>query len=123
MPLYATCKPCSPRQFATGLALLSGLGHIGQLWLLALDGDLLLDALLGMLYLLVALGLAGQSRFTLWVAVALPLAAAVREVVLLLHDGAQLWRLWHCFADVALALLCVWILVRSRSAGHRSGSL
>lgn len=45
-----------------------GLFLIGTLWARELSGQALLDALFGSVYLFIAIGLFGQSRFTLFVA-------------------------------------------------------
>jgi hypothetical protein len=96
--------------------LLSGLTHIGQLWLVKLDAQALMAALLGMFYLLIGLGLAGQSRFTLWIASALPAAAAVLGLTLLAGNISQPLLLWHVAADILVATLCIYILFHTRHA-------
>ncbi|MBN7798300.1 hypothetical protein [Parahaliea mediterranea] len=62
------------RQLAALLITASGLWQIAGLWLGELDAAHLLTALVGAAYLLIGLGLFGQSRFTLFVAIALPAA-------------------------------------------------
>lgn len=113
MPVYATRRI---RNSAATLMLLSGLTHIGQLWLVKLDGQALLAALLGMFYLLIGLGLSGQSRFTLWIASALPAAAAAFSLPILLDDIHQPLLIWHVTADTLVASLCIFVLFRTRHA-------
>lgn len=63
------------RYFAAILITLSGIGHIGALWLRELTGEALTDALLGSVYLIIGIGLFGQSRFTLFMAIVIPAIA------------------------------------------------
>jgi hypothetical protein len=111
MPVYATRNL---RNLAAALMLLSGLTHVGQLWFVKLNGIALLAALLGMFYLLISLGLSGQSRFSLWLATGLPAAAAYAAV---LKPETRLlptlWP-WHIAADIAVPCLCLYILFRTR---------
>jgi hypothetical protein len=64
------------RNIAATLITLSGIGHIATLWLRDLTGGVLTDALLGAVYLIIGIGLFGQSRFTLFMAIVIPAAAA-----------------------------------------------
>jgi hypothetical protein len=58
------------RNSAATLVTASGVALIGALWFRNLDGPALLDALIGSIYLFIGIGLYGQSRFTLFVAIA-----------------------------------------------------
>lgn len=60
------------RQIAAVLATVSGLWQIAGLWMGPLNEPALLTALSGAAYLLIGLGLFGQSRFTLFMAILLP---------------------------------------------------
>jgi hypothetical protein len=64
------------RNCAATLITLSGIGHIAALWLRELTPSALVDALLGSVYLIIGIGLFGQSRFTLFMAILVPAAAA-----------------------------------------------
>jgi hypothetical protein len=64
------------RNSAAALLLLSGLIHLGGLWFNELSARALLAALFGSAYLLIAIGLLGISRFTLFVAMAVPATGA-----------------------------------------------
>ena len=57
------------------LLLLSGLVHVTSLWFRELTMQNLGSALLGTLYLFIAIGLFGQSRFTLFIAILVPALA------------------------------------------------
>jgi len=58
------------RQLAATTVAVSGVLQIAALWQNRLSEDLLVTAVIGSIYLLVALGLFGRSRFALVVAVA-----------------------------------------------------
>ncbi len=62
------------------LLLLSGLAHIASLWFRELTMEALGGALLGTLYLFIAIGLFGQSRFTLFLAILFPALACWLEL-------------------------------------------
>ena len=112
MQVYHTRKI---RNLAAFLLMISGISHVAQLWLRDTDGDVLLTALLGMLFLLLALGLSGQSRFALWASGEVAMAHAGSE----LAPGIDLYdalTLWHLSADIVVATLCLYILYRTRFA-------
>lgn len=54
----------------------SGIGQIAALWHRELNDLAVIDALIGAVYLIIGLGLFGQSRFTLFMAIVVPTAAA-----------------------------------------------
>ena len=56
---------------------LSGMGQVGALWFRELGHAAVLDALAGAIYLFIAIGLYGKSRFTLFVAIGFPLATGL----------------------------------------------
>ena len=64
------------RHTAATLMCLSGLGQIAALWLRDLSGTALADGLLGTVYLVTGIGLCGHSRFSLFVAMIVPVAAS-----------------------------------------------
>ena len=64
------------RSCAALLITLSGIGHIAALWLRDLTPTALFEALLGCVYLIIGIGLFGQSRFTLFMAILVPACAA-----------------------------------------------
>ncbi len=57
------------RQLTATLMALCGLWQVTGLWLNPLSATSVVEALCGAVYLLVAVGLAGQSRFALWLAI------------------------------------------------------
>lgn len=56
---------------------LSGIGQVGALWFRELGHQSVLDALAGSIYLFIAIGLYGRSRFTLFVAIGFPMATGL----------------------------------------------
>ena len=60
------------RNLAAILITFSGIGHIAALWLRELTELAVLDALLGTVYLIIGIGLFGQSRFALFMAIVTP---------------------------------------------------
>ncbi len=63
------------RYTAATLMCLSGLGQIAALWLRELTLTALADGLLGTVYLVIGIGLFGHSRFSLFMAIVIPVTA------------------------------------------------
>ena len=81
-----TNRPALSLRFtAATLMCLSGLGQIAALWLRELTGTALVDGLLGTVYLVIGIGLFGHSRFSLFMAIVVP----VTVTVLLLYTVPQ----------------------------------
>ena len=95
--------PTRLRNCAATLITLSGIGHIAALWLRELTPAALVDALLGAVYLIIGIGLFGQSRFTLFMAILVPAGAAW----LILDAGLQQDPIYRArlAADGLVALL------------------
>ena len=64
------------RNIAATLLVLSGISHIAVLWFRDINEAALACALFGALYLIIGIGLYGQSRFTLFMAIVIPAAGA-----------------------------------------------
>ncbi|MFK8049168.1 MAG: hypothetical protein AB8B81_12135 [Halioglobus sp.] len=62
------------RNTAATLITACGTSHIAELWLRDIDTTALTGALFGAGYLIVGIGLFGQSRFVLFLAILLPMA-------------------------------------------------
>lgn len=60
------------RTAAAMIATASGTGHIAALWFRDLDAAALNGALFGTLYLIIGIGLFGQSRLSLFLAIVIP---------------------------------------------------
>ncbi|MEE4662062.1 MAG: hypothetical protein V2J89_16450 [Halieaceae bacterium] len=101
------------RRSAALLMLLAGISHIVQLWFRETTGESLFTALTGAYFLMLALGLSGQSRFVLWLT-----SASVSLDVLLgaaasLHGSGPL-QSWHIGLETAVVCLCVYVLFKTR---------
>ena len=64
------------RNLAALLVTRSGIGQVAMLWFRPLTGAAVIDAVIGITYIIIGIGLQGQSRFTLFVAVVVPATAA-----------------------------------------------
>ena len=64
------------RNLAALLITLSGIGQVAMLWFRPLTGEAVIDAVIGITYIIIGIGLQGQSRFTLFVAIAVCATAA-----------------------------------------------
>lgn len=62
------------RNTAATLITACGISHIAELWLRDIDITALAGALFGAGYLIIGIGLFGQSRFVLFLAILLPMA-------------------------------------------------
>ncbi len=101
------------RNLAASLITLSGIGLIASLWLRDLTGAALADALLGAVYLIIGIGLFGQSRFTLFMAIVIPAAAAGLLLNAYPHPGQV--HTARITADAAVILCSVIVLWNVRN--------
>ena len=108
----AQTRPGTLRSIAALLSCLAGIALIAGLWLRDLSGMVVVDAVGGSIYLLLALGLLGRSCFSLFVGATLPAAVA-----------AALWwsplpevpfREQQAVGNVLISLLCVLALWQVR---------
>lgn len=102
----------TPLRNATALlTCVSAVGQIALLWVLDLSAAVLGVAFSGCLYLMLALGLFGVSRFALFLAAALPATRA-----LLGWNPLPLlqWEQLRTIADLVIALLAAFLLWRAR---------
>lgn len=98
------------RQFAAIIVTVSGVLQIAALWLNRLSEDVLLTALVGSIYLLVALGLYGRSRFGLFAAIATCSSSALLAAPELpLNAWSSLEQL-RVAGDAIVAMLCLNVL-------------
>ena len=102
------------RNTAAVLMLASGISHIAQLWFRDVDASALLLALTGMYYLVLALGLSGRSRFTLWITTASVAASASFGLLEWSPQSPEMLLAWHILIDAAVALLCLYVLYQNR---------
>lgn len=100
------------RRVAATLMCASGIGQIAALWLRDLTGMAVADALAGFLYLIIGIGLFGQSRLPLSLGIIIP-ATAIALVEYLAPQPAQAYRL-HSAIDAIVILCCAIELWRVR---------
>ncbi len=109
-------SPQFARPIAGALVCGVGTAHIASLWFRDLDSAAVLSIWIGGVYLIVGLGLFGQSRFTLFVATALCCTAALRALA---EAGSLNGLQWAgVAADLAAATCCgmaLWGRHRARS--------
>jgi hypothetical protein len=60
------------RNIAASLLTISGISHIAELWFRDINSAALAGAMFGALYLIIGIGLYGQSRFSLFMAIIVP---------------------------------------------------
>ncbi len=96
------------RHTAATLMCLSGVAQIGALWLRELTGAALADGLWGTVYLVIGIGLFGQSRFSLFMAMVVP-TAATGVLFYTVAQPEQIYTL-RIAIDVVVVLLCAIVL-------------
>jgi len=111
MPVFKTRKL---RDLAAALMLLAGITHVGQLWFYSLSGTTIFAALFGMFYFLIALGLAGKSRFSLWVAVMIPALGVVGGTQRYISPSPVELTLLNVAINLLVIFLCLYTLYRTR---------
>ena len=103
------------RNLAAFLITLSGIGQVAMLWFRELTGAAVIEAVVGITYIIIGIGLQGQSRFTLFVARAVPAAAAA-----LILEGTPMTELVdlqkaRLALDLAVILCSAIVLLTRRS--------
>lgn len=101
------------RSLAAILMCLSGIIHIAALWLRELTGIALADALLGAVYLIIGIGLSGQSRFSLFMAIVIP-GATIGLMLYALPRIEDIYKL-RMTVDAIVILCSVIVLWRVRN--------
>ncbi len=101
------------RVLAALLITLSGIGQVAALWFRDLTGAALVDALIGVVYIIIGIGLQGQSRFTLFLGIAAP-AAAAALVLNTTPDGAlSALQIGRLLADLAVIVCSTLVLANT----------
>lgn len=103
-------KSTSSARFAAAvIASVSGLGQIAALWLRDLSGAAVGDALLGAIYLLIAIGLFGRSRLSLFLAAIVPAAAAISTAYRMPHpEDITMLRIALDLSIIVFSTLELW---------------
>lgn len=103
----------SLRLLAAALVTCSGVTRIGSLWFRELTEHAVLSLLVGAVYLIIAIGLFGQSRFTLFVAMLVPAATATLTLDYFSFDSLPPLQLAGITADavtIACSAIVLWQL-------------
>lgn len=108
-------QPHKLRNLAAVLTMVSGAAQSMALWLLPTTPTLLGTALMGSAYLILALGLFGISRLSLFLAIVL---LPLRSWFGLFPLDIPAWEFLRIACDLAIALLCVPMLWASLDHEH-----
>ena len=100
------------RNTAATLMCLSGIAQFAALWLRELTGAALIDGLWGTVYVIIGIGLYGHSRFSVFMGMVIP-AAAAGILIYNLHQPEQAYTL-RIAVDAVVVLLCAVVLWESR---------
>ena len=96
------------RMLAASLVTLSGSGKVAALWFRELNEQAVITLLLGAVYLITGLGLFGQSRFTLFVAIAL--CGSMASISLRATQVLQPLQQAGLASDLICVMLCALVL-------------
>jgi hypothetical protein len=96
------------------LIMASGVGQVALLWLRDLTADTLTGAFVGVVYIIIGIGLLGQSRFTLFVAIAIPLAAAAVLLNVVPGGAPSTLQIIRLTVDLAVVICSTLVLANTR---------
>lgn len=102
------------RVLAAFLITLSGFGLVAMLWFRELTGAALIDAALGVVYIIIGIGLQGQSRFTLFLAIGVPAAAAALILSSTPEGALERLQIARLTIDLAVILCAAAELAKTR---------
>ena len=102
------------RLLAAILITLSGIGQVAMLWFRELTGAALVDAMTGVVYIIIGIGLQGQSRFTLFMAIGVPAAAAGMALNSAPEGALNMLQITRLITDVAVILCAAMVLANTR---------
>lgn len=97
------------RRTAATVMACAGVAQVAALWLRELTQAAVLDALLGAVYLIAAIGLFGHSRFSLFMGVVIPLG--VSGAIYLNLDALEAIHNLRFATDGVIVLLCITVLL------------
>ena len=96
------------------LIMASGVGQVALLWFHDLTADTLTGAFVGVVYIIIGIGLLGQSRFTLFVAIAIPLAAAALLLNVVPGGAPGALQIIRLVVDLLVVICSTLVLANSR---------
>ena len=112
--MTTTIKFFRLRLLAAILITVSGIVQVAMLWFRDLTGAALIDAMTGVVYIIIGIGLQGQSRFTLFVAIAVPATAASLVLNTSPPGGFNVLQISRLTADFAIILCSAMVLTNTR---------
>ena len=102
------------RVLAAILITVSGLGQVAMLWFRELTGAALVDALVGVVYIIIGIGLQGQSRFTLFLAIGVPAATAAMVINSTPAGALGTLQVLRLAVDLLVILFSAMVLANTR---------
>lgn len=102
------------RYLAAVLITLSGIGQVAMLWFGELTGAAVIGAFLGVVYIIIGIGLQGQSRFTLFMAIGVPVAAAALVLDSIPQGALTALQVARLLVDLAVILCATLVLAHTR---------
>ena len=102
------------RVLAAILITTSGVGQVALLWFRDLSASTLTGAFIGVVYIIIGIGLLGQSRFTLFVAIVIPLSAAVLLLNVVPGGAPNTLQIIRLSIDLLVILCSTLALANSR---------
>jgi hypothetical protein len=102
------------RVLAAVLITVSGIGQVALLWFSDLNANTLIGAFVGVVYIIIGIGLQGQSRFTLFVAIAVPLAAAALLLNVVPGGASSTLQIVRLTVDLLVVACSVLVLANTR---------
>jgi len=85
-----------------------------MLWFQDLGANTLIGAFVGVVYIIIGIGLLGQSRFTLFVAIVIPLAAAALLLNVIPGGAPGTLQIIRLVIDLLVVVCSVLVLANSR---------
>ena len=102
------------RVLAAMLIMASGVGQVALLWFRDLTADTLTGAFVGVVYIIIGIGLLGQSRFTLFVAIVIPLAAAALLLNVVPGGAPGTLQIIRLVVDLIVVICSTLVLANTR---------
>jgi hypothetical protein len=99
---------------AAMLITASGAGQVALLWFRDLSAEILIGAFIGVVYIIIGIGLLGQSRFTLFVAIAVPLAAAALLLNVVPGGAPSTLQIVRVTIDLVVVVCSTLVLANTR---------
>ncbi len=102
------------RVLAAVLITLSGIGQVAMLWFNELTGAAVTGAFMGVVYIIIGIGLQGQSRFTLFMAIGVPVAAAALLINYTPEGALGNLQIARLSVDLTVVLCSALVLANTR---------